>query len=128
MNILAAISYFSERGLIQRTQQYVLEKVPNRNKFITAMAMATNPHAIPYMWDWYRSEVKVLEQLHPLHYERMIGGIVPVCGLGKEDEVKRFFEDYMIENDSARDVIKLSLEKLEINRRMKGSFRSAITA
>jgi aminopeptidase N len=119
INILVALSSFSDRILIERAQQYILESVPNRNKFISAVAMAANPYAIPTMWDWYSSQVKELEQLHPLHYERVIAGIVPVCGLGREDEVKGFFANYTTEKDLSRDVIRLSLEKLEINSRMR---------
>jgi aminopeptidase N len=119
MNILVALSNFSDRALIEKAQQYILDKVPNRNKFIPAGAMAINPHAVPHMWDWYRSQVKVLEKLHPLHYERVIAGIVPVCGLGREEEVKGFFENYVTEKGLSKDVIRLSLEKLEINGRMR---------
>jgi hypothetical protein len=124
INILVALSKFSDRILIERAQQYILESVPNRNKFISAGAMAANPFAIPYMWEWYRSRVKSLEQLHPLHYERIIAAIVPVCGLGREDEVKGFFANYMTEKGSFRDVIRLSLEKLEINDRMRSGSMS----
>jgi hypothetical protein len=59
--------------------------------------------------------VNPIEQFHPLHYERVIAGIIPVCGLGREDEVTAFFKDYMHKKSMARDAIKLSLEKLEIN-------------
>jgi hypothetical protein len=34
-------------------------------------------------------------------------------------EVQEFFEDYMQKTDTAKDVIKLSLERLEINLRMR---------
>ena len=119
MNILVALSSFSDRGLIERARQYILDKVPNRNKFISAGAMATNPHAIPYMWDWYMSQIKALEDLHPLHYERIIEGIIPVCGLGREEEIRGFFENYVTEKGLSNDVIGLSLEKLEINGRMR---------
>jgi hypothetical protein len=52
-------------------------------------------------------------------YERVIGAIVPVCGLGREAEVGAFFEDYLARDPKFRDVIRLSLEKLEINRRLR---------
>jgi len=35
--------------------------------------------------------------------------------------VRKFFEGYMQKTDKARDVIKLSLEKLEINLRMRAA-------
>jgi hypothetical protein len=52
-------------------------------------------------------------------YERVIGAIVPVCGLGREEAVEEFFKDYLAQDPKFRDVIRLSLEKLEINRRLR---------
>ncbi len=118
MILLLALGRFSDRRLIQRTQRYVLDKVPNRNKFIPVVSMASNPHAIPHMWDWYVSRLDELERLHPMHYERVITAIIPVGGIGREEEVRAFFEDYTAKKDLARDAIRLSLEKLEINSRM----------
>jgi len=44
---------------------------------------------------------------------------VPVAGMDNPQEVQEFFEDYMQKTDKAKDVIKLSLERLEINLRMR---------
>jgi hypothetical protein len=52
-------------------------------------------------------------------YERVVAAIIPAAGIEKADEVRAFFDDYMRKKDKARDVIKLSLEKLEINLRMR---------
>ncbi|MBW2000509.1 MAG: M1 family metallopeptidase [Deltaproteobacteria bacterium] len=119
MNILAAMGSFGEDSLIRKAQEYVLEKVPARNKFVPLTQMAANPYAIPSMWEWYVSHVQELEQFHPIHYERVIAGIVPLGGMGREEEVREFFQDYMGRKETARDVIKLSLERLEINSRMR---------
>ena len=119
MNILVALGCFRETKLIQRAQQYILGRVPGRNKFVPIVSMTANPNAVPHMWDWFRSQLNALEQFHPLHYERVIAGIIPVCGLGREDEVTAFFKDYMCKKSMAKDAIKLSLEKLEINSRMR---------
>lgn len=121
VNILVALGSFRARELTEKARQYSLKEVPSRNKFIPVVAMAANPYAAPYMWDWYRSELNALEQFHPLHYERVIVGIIPVCGLGKEAEVKAFFEKYMKQKPIAADAIKLSLERLEINARLRNA-------
>jgi aminopeptidase N len=118
INILAALGGFSQKTLIEKTQEYILRGVPHRNKFIPIAYLASNPHAIPSMWEWYVSHVPTLEQLHPVHYERIIEAIVPTCGIGKEQEVRAFFEDYMRQKDKAEDVIELALERLEVNSRM----------
>jgi aminopeptidase N len=119
MNMLAALGCFKERGLVERAQQYILEKVPARNKFVPITYMAANPHALPYMWEWYLSNLEALEKFHPMHYERVIAALVPLCGLGREEEIDSFFQGYMAKKEKAKDVIKLSLERLKINSKMR---------
>ncbi len=119
INILMALGMFSQKSLIQKTRKYVLKDVPARNRFIPIAHMASNPYALSSLWEWYVFHVRDLELLHPVHYERIIESIVPVAGIGKEEHVTAFFEDYIRENEKFRDVIKLSLEKLEINSRMR---------
>lgn len=121
MNMLAALGSFKEKGLLERAQEYILEKVPARNKFVPITYMATNPHAVPYMWEWYISNLEALEKFHPMHYERVIAAVLPLCGLGRGEEIRTFFQDYMAKKERARDVIKLSLERLQINSRMRDS-------
>ena len=121
INILMALGSFKDKALIEEAREYILKEVPDRNKFIPIGCMASNPYAIPSMWQWYVSHVDTLEQFHPVHYERVIEAIVPVCGIGKGQQVKAFFEDYMRQKDKAKDVIKMSLERLEINSRMRHS-------
>jgi len=116
MNILAALGCFKDRALIERAQQYVLDEVPERNKFVAIGTMAENPYAMPFMWPWYVSSRKKLEQLHPVHYERVLAAVIPWGGLGREEEVKTFFKEKGLEDHS---VVRLSLEKLEIHEKMR---------
>ena len=121
MNILMALGCFKEKAQIKKSQQYILDEVPARNKFIPVVAMAANAYATPLLWDWYVSNLEQIEQFHPMLYERVVAAIVPMAGLNREQEVKEFFEDYMQKTDNAKDVIRLSLERLEINLRMRNS-------
>jgi tricorn protease interacting factor F2/3 len=107
MNILMALGCFKEKAQIKKSQPVV--------------AMAANPYAIPLLWDWYVSNLGQIEQFHPMLYERVVAAIVPMVGLNREQEVKEFFEDYMQKTDKAKDVIRLSLERLEINLRMRAA-------
>ena len=119
MNILTALGCFKNEALISKVQQYVLDTVPARNQFVPVVAMCANPHAIPLMWDWYVSHLDEIEQFHPMLYERVVAAIIPAAGIERADEVQSFFDDYMKKKDKARDVIRLSLEKLEINLRIR---------
>ena len=121
LNILIALGCFKEKAHLQKSQQYILDEVPARNKFIPVVAMASNPYALSLLWDWYVSNLEQIEQFHPMLYERVIAAIIPMAGLDREQEVKGFFEEYMQKTDKATDVIKLSLERLEINLRMRNA-------
>jgi aminopeptidase N len=121
MNILMALGCFKEKELIQKSQQFILDEVPARNKFVPVIAMAANPYAIPLLWNWYVSSLKQIEKFHPMLYERVIAAIVPMAGIERPQEVRAFFEDYMQKTDKASDVIKLSLERLEINLRLRAA-------
>jgi len=121
LNILTALGCFKDGALIGKVLQYVLDSVPARNKFVPVVAMSANPYAIPLMWDWYVSHLEEIEQFHPMLYERVLAAIIPAAGLERANEVKNFFDGYMQKKEKARDVIKLSLEKLEINLRMRAA-------
>ena len=118
MNILIALGCFQEKELLENSLQYILDTVPARNKFVPVVAMASNPYAIPLLWDWFESNLEQIEQFHPMLYERVVAAIVPVAGMEDPQKVKEFLEAYMQKTDKASDVIKLSLERLEINLRM----------
>lgn len=121
MNILVALGCFKEKGPLENSLQYILDTVPARNKFVPVMAMASNPYAIPLLWEWYVSHLEQIDQFHPMIYERVVAAIVPMAGMDNPKEVKEFFQDYMQKTDKAKDVIKLSLERLEINLRLRAA-------
>ena len=121
MNILTALGCFRDGALIDKVLQYVLVSVPARNKFIPVVAMSAIPDAAARMWDWYVSHLDEIEQFHPMLYERVVAAVIPSSGMERPDEVKKFFAEYMDQKDKARDVIRLSLERLEINLRMRNS-------
>jgi len=119
MNILSALGRFRDSALIERTQTWVLDKVPARNRFIPIAAMASNPFALPLLWAYYVNHLEALERLHPVHYERVITAVVPWGGLGRAREVEAFFETYQAQKDKAREAIGMSLERLRIHERMR---------
>ena len=121
MNILTAMGCFSREQIIHKALQYVLEKVPDRNKFIPIVAAASNPFALDSLWDWFQGNIEALETFHPMLFERVIAAIIPLGGIKKEKAVKQFFTQYIQKNPQTKEVVKLSLERLEINVRMKHS-------
>ncbi len=121
MNILAALGSFQDRSLVEMALAYTLREVPDRNKFLPIGYLSGNPGAMPYLWDWYVGHVEELQQLHPMHYERVIASIVPYGGIGREEEVRDFFKDYLKGNEKLKDAVALSLERLEIHGRLRSA-------
>jgi tricorn protease interacting factor F2/3 len=121
MNLLTALGSFGRRALIEKAQRYALNKVPDRNRFVPLCAMAANPQAVSTMWEWFVSHLDDLEQFHAIHFQRVLGAIVPVAGMGKEEQVRSFSANYVRKKGAPKEVIKLCLEKLEINLQMRAA-------
>ncbi len=119
LNLLSASGCFRGRAEIERALEWALQKVPARNQYIPVVSMAANPHAAPLLWDWYLAHLARLEQFHPMLYERVIAAIIPVVGPDLADPVRGFFEGYLQRHAKLADAIRLSLERLEINLRMR---------
>ena len=119
--ILAALGGFQNQSAIEETLAYVVDKVPPRNKFIPVTAMGANLSAKSIMWHWYTSQIDAIENFHPMIYERIVATVIPSVGIEKPEEVTSFFKDYMSRTQKAGDVIRLSLEKLNINLQMRDS-------
>ena len=119
LNIYTALGCFNTWEAVQSALDLALLKIPARNQFIPITAAAANPHVSRYIWPWYTCNVKQLEQMHPLLYERVVTAIIPFCGLYDKDGVKAFFSDRLKQNDLAADAIRLSLERLEIFDQMR---------
>ena len=119
MNILLAMGCLSDVSLSTKAMQYALTDVPSRNQHLPFIGFAHNPYTVDMLWTWYVEHVADLETFHPLLYERVVEAIVPICGLGHEADVEAFFKQYLSEKQKAEAVIKLSLERLKINERLR---------
>jgi tricorn protease interacting factor F2/3 len=119
MNLLAALACVSDGKLIRDVLEFCLNKVPSRNRFMPISAMAGNLSAIPILWKWFDSHIEQLGQMHPLHLERVITALVPMCGLYYPEAVRSFFQEYVKKNPRVKDAVTLALEKLSINIQMR---------
>ena len=95
--------------------EYSLKQVPRGNRYIPIVTAARNLKAVNLIWQWYLDHLEELEQLHSIHYEQILSNVVTLGGLGREEEVTNFFRQYLSEKDLAKDTIKMTLERLEIN-------------
>ena len=119
INILTALGCFRNEAVLEKALRFTLDSVPDRNKFMPIVSAAAVPRTGPFLWDWYLAHREELENFHPLLYERVITGIVPVCGLHCEDAVNSFFTDYLQRPEVPKEAIRMSLERLAVNGRLR---------
>ena len=102
MNLLAAMGALSKEETLKEAFSFTLAEVPQRNRHLPMAASAANPEALGFMWDWITARMDDLEQLHPLLFERVMDALVPLCGLGREEAVKTFFDEYLLRAKTGR--------------------------
>ncbi len=115
MNTLIAMGCFRTEDIVRRVQDFVLDAVPDRNRFIAVAALCANPTAVQWMWDWFLEKRERLEASHPLLYERIVGSILTMCGIRSPEAVQAFFTAYADQRPELKDVIHMSLEILQVH-------------
>jgi tricorn protease interacting factor F2/3 len=120
MNILTAMGCLSNETVMREALAHVLDHVPQRNRHLPLVSCAANPEVQVFLWDWFVSNIDQLEMFHPILFERVIDALVPVCGLGREASVRAFFEDYLFRKKAGGATIRIALEFLTVNERMRG--------
>ncbi len=117
--ILHAFGSLRDADGIRECFDYVVEKVPARNRFVPLVAMADNPYGAPILWEVFSESQDRLADFHPLLYERVLAAVITGCGVHEPHRVKPFFEAHLAATDDAGDVIRLSLERLDILLRLQ---------
>jgi tricorn protease interacting factor F2/3 len=119
LNILSALGWFKEELVMNKALEFTLDNVPQKNKFIPIVAATANPYMRDRLWVWYTSHIQDLEAFHPLLYERVIAAVIPSAGIDRMETVQEFFNEYIQKFPHTGDVVRLALEKLSINVRMR---------
>jgi tricorn protease interacting factor F2/3 len=119
LNILMAMGCLSDEAVMRNALAHALEKVPQRNRHLPLVSCAANPMAQPFLWEWFVSNISQLEAFHPILFERVVDALAPVCGLGREASVRAFFKDFLSRKKTGEATIRIALEFLAVNERMR---------
>jgi tricorn protease interacting factor F2/3 len=115
MTLAAALGCFNAWPLLEEALDYTLAKVPDRIRFIPLVAAAGNPAAADHLWPWFVDNFPRIERMHPLLFERVVAAFVPGPGLQDPDHTSTFCNHLKRKQPRLKDVIALSLERLEVN-------------
>ena len=118
VQLIAALSAVRDEKTTGDVLDYILTKIPDRNRLHFLRGAAASPTVKGRIWDWFVEHFDELSKLHPSHLGSTIASVVPGGGLGREEEVKAFLERYRRGGPRISEgVIDVSLDRLEINRR-----------
>jgi hypothetical protein len=117
--LTAALGAFSQWSQLERALEYTLDTLPDRLRFMPLVAAAGNPSAMGRLWPWFESNLPRIEGMHPLLFERVVAAFIPGPGLEDHRRTAAFCKTLVQRQPRLQDVIALSLERLEINRRWR---------
>jgi aminopeptidase N len=117
--LATALGAFSRWTNLAAGLDYALDKLPDRIRFMPLAAAASNPAAMHRLWAWFEANFSRLEEMHPLLFERVVAAFVPVPGLTEPPRTQDFCEQLARRQPRLKNVIDLSLERLEVNHRFR---------
>ena len=117
--ILEAFGCQQNKKDILKTLNMNLKQVPSQSRHYLYSSMAGNTEALELIWPWFHKNFEKIETQSSMVYARTIASLIPRGGLKNVTEVKQFFKEYINEKELAKDTIKMTLELLEINSRMR---------
>ena len=115
MTLAGTLGCFDPWPLLEEALDFALEKLPDRIRFLPMVAAAGNPASADRMWPWFVDNFPRIERMHPLLFERVVAACIPGPGLQDPDRTITFCEKLQHEQPRLKDVIALSLERLEVN-------------
>ena len=117
--IYQALGCFQVEEDILEGLEIMLEHIPSQSWLYTLRILGSNKEAMHLLWPWFKENLETLEKQSPFVLARTIAAIIPMGGIGYNNEMESFFKNYSDENDFHKDTIEMSLEKLKINSNFK---------
>jgi len=117
--LLVSMTTFKEPLQLSRLFELVKEGEVKKQDQITLVSATTrNPHARDVAWAWIKSSMSHLREIYEGtgDISRLMQSCIPILGIGRVEEVERYFEENRV--PEAQSGINAGLEKLKIYQRL----------
>jgi len=124
VKLLYGMTQIRSREALERALQFFKSSDVRRQDLVQIASASTNPNG-DLVWNWFTDNFQWLREVFQGSgiLPRLISRMVPYIGLGREDQVKRFFQE--IQAPEASMGIRSGLEMLEVYSRLKLSLAAA---
>lgn len=115
IRLLNALMSFVDRSLVALALDLTLSgEVKRQDVGSAVLTAAANPDARDVTWTWFKVNIGVLRKLYEgtARLSRILSSIIPILGIGRVEEVARFFKENEI--PEAEKGIEAGIEKLRI--------------
>ena len=121
--LLVSMTTFKEPRLLSKLLNMAQGGEVKKQDQMTLISAATrNPHARDTAWMWIKSSMSHLREVYEGtgDISRLLQSCIPILGIGRIEEVERYFNDNRV--PEAQNGINAGLEKLKIYQRLVNSF------
>ncbi|QEE14734.1 M1 family metallopeptidase [Promethearchaeum syntrophicum] len=115
VRILNALACYKDKNKLKELLEFNFKEVPKRNRLNILYGILKNPESQDWLWEWYLKNFQTIMKEYPsMHATMSIAAVVPIVGIGHEEEVENFLEPLMKQMPRATATIKMALESLEL--------------
>ncbi|HFQ94817.1 MAG TPA: M1 family peptidase [Anaerolineae bacterium] len=117
--ILEALGQLPQPEQLQQALAFNWQRVGKSQQIHMIAAVAFNPTAARFMWDWLVAHQEQLEQLHPGQVAGTLVRLLPIVGLGRETAVHQFCQTLSAQKPFLQDSLTMALALMAVNGRLK---------
>ena len=118
---LEALGYTPDIKQLAQMLEKNISEIPVSLRVHMISAAGQNLAARDMVWKWFILNFSRLEILPPAMLERIIVGIIPICGMGHVAEVHQLLDRYVDHHTNSRDSIRMAYELLAVNEQLRNN-------
>ncbi|MBN2004057.1 MAG: ERAP1-like C-terminal domain-containing protein [Anaerolineae bacterium] len=118
MTALIAMGRLTDLDKLRAALDMNFSEVPPKNRLYLVSAIAANPIATDFLWDWIKDHPNELQTLHPSHFGNVIGSCIPICGRDRQAAAQAYLDEIAAAYPNQRPVTAMTGEMLEVYARL----------
>ncbi len=118
---LIALGGLTDLDKLRSALDLNFSEVPRKNRSYLVSAIAINPLATDFLWNWITGHRDDLQTLHPSHLGTVLGNCIPVCGRERTEAARAYLDEIAAAHPSQRPVAAMTGEMLEVYARLAKS-------
>ncbi|MDH5401478.1 MAG: M1 family metallopeptidase [Candidatus Heimdallarchaeota archaeon] len=113
LTYIEGLCCISDKQKISEVKTFIIDEIADSSKLNTIKYFAKNKYA-DNLWNWFKENDEKIGKLHPMHYQGILGHLVP-RDINNLDDIQIQKEQIIKERPYISDLFEILIEKLQIN-------------